>query len=138
MVLDSALLNTQNYKVRIKGKVKQSRECRSDLPTSRCSIYRKREPSGHPRLGSLTLLISDILTSENNFLKKFYHFFSIPTFCRDKCKFVVFPSPVSTSVSLISVFGLFIVCVPEKRTANFRRMLLRVLHVGYQGSSCCS
>ena len=26
MVLDSALLNTQHYKVRIKGKVEQSRE----------------------------------------------------------------------------------------------------------------
>ena len=32
MVLDAALLNTQNYKVRIKGKVKQSRELSSALP----------------------------------------------------------------------------------------------------------
>ena len=32
MVLDAALLNTQHYKVRIKGKVKQSRECNSALP----------------------------------------------------------------------------------------------------------
>ena len=32
MVLDFALLNTQLYKVRIKGKVKQSRERRSVLP----------------------------------------------------------------------------------------------------------
>ena len=32
MVLDSALLNTQHYKVRIKGKVKQSREWSSTIP----------------------------------------------------------------------------------------------------------
>ena len=32
MVLDSALLNTQHYKVRIKGKVEQSREWSSALP----------------------------------------------------------------------------------------------------------
>ena len=32
MVLDTALLNTQQYKVRIKGKVKQSREKNSALP----------------------------------------------------------------------------------------------------------
>ena len=29
MVLDISLLNTQHYKVRIKGKVEQSRECSS-------------------------------------------------------------------------------------------------------------
>ena len=32
MVLDTALLNIQHYKVRIKGKVEQSREWRSILP----------------------------------------------------------------------------------------------------------
>ena len=32
MVLDAALLNTQHYEVRIKGKVEQSRERRSALP----------------------------------------------------------------------------------------------------------
>ena len=32
MVLDASLLNTQHYKVRIKGKVKQSRESSSSLP----------------------------------------------------------------------------------------------------------
>ena len=31
-VLDAALLNTQNYKLRIKGKVVQSREWSSALP----------------------------------------------------------------------------------------------------------
>ena len=32
MVLDTTLLNTQQYKVRIKGKVEQSRESSSTLP----------------------------------------------------------------------------------------------------------
>ena len=32
MVLDAALLNTQHYKVRIKGKVEQSKEWSSALP----------------------------------------------------------------------------------------------------------
>ena len=32
MVLDAALLNTQHYKVRIKGKVEQSKEWSSVLP----------------------------------------------------------------------------------------------------------
>ena len=32
MVLDASLLNTQQFKVRIKGKVEQSREWSSNLP----------------------------------------------------------------------------------------------------------
>ena len=32
MVLDATLFNTQHYKVRIKGKVEQSRECSKSLP----------------------------------------------------------------------------------------------------------
>ena len=34
MVLDAALLNTQHYKVRIKGKVEKSREWSSALPNT--------------------------------------------------------------------------------------------------------
>ena len=41
MVLDTALFNTQQYEVRIKGKVEQSRERSSALPTPRCCSYRK-------------------------------------------------------------------------------------------------
>ncbi len=36
MVLDAALLNTQHYKVRIEGKVEQSREWSSALPYTSC------------------------------------------------------------------------------------------------------
>ena len=41
MVLDASLLNTQHYKVRIKGKVEQSREGVAPSPTPWCSCYRK-------------------------------------------------------------------------------------------------
>ena len=41
MVLDTSLLNTQQYKVRIKGKLEQSWEKSSSLPTPRCSSYWK-------------------------------------------------------------------------------------------------
>ena len=41
MVLDASLLNTQHYKVRIKGKVEQFREGVAPSPTPWCSSYRK-------------------------------------------------------------------------------------------------
>ena len=41
MILDASLLNTQHYKVRIKGKVEPSREGVVPSPTSWCSSYRK-------------------------------------------------------------------------------------------------
>ena len=41
MVLDASLLNTQHYKVRIKGKVEQSREGVATSSTPWCSSYRK-------------------------------------------------------------------------------------------------
>ena len=41
MVLDTSILNTQHYKVRIKGKVEQSRERNTVLPYTRCSSYWK-------------------------------------------------------------------------------------------------
>ena len=39
MVLDTSLLNTQQYKVRIKGKAEPSRERIAPTPTYRCSSY---------------------------------------------------------------------------------------------------
>ena len=41
MVLDASLLNTQHYKVRVKGKVEQSREGVAPSPTHSCRSYRK-------------------------------------------------------------------------------------------------
>ena len=55
-VLNASLLNTQRYKVRIKGKVEQSRERSSTFPYTLVQQLSKREPSGHPRLTLSTLL----------------------------------------------------------------------------------
>ena len=41
MVLDASLLSTQHYKVRIKGKVEQSRKGVAPSPKHWCSSYRK-------------------------------------------------------------------------------------------------
>ena len=54
MVLHTSLLNTPQYKVRIKGKVKQSWERGNALPHTSVYYLLKREPSGRPRLRSPT------------------------------------------------------------------------------------
>ena len=41
MVLDTSLLNTQQYKVRIQGKMEPSRKGVAPFPTPQCSSYRK-------------------------------------------------------------------------------------------------
>ena len=50
MVLDAALLGTQHYKVKIKGKVEQSWEWSCPFPYTSVYWLLKREPSGHPQL----------------------------------------------------------------------------------------
>ena len=51
MLLDAILLNTQHYKVTIKGKVNQSREWSSVLPYSLVEKLLKRKLSGYNDLG---------------------------------------------------------------------------------------
>ena len=54
MVFDAASLQTQHYKVRvIKGKVEQFS---SAFPYTLVLLLLKRDPSGHPRLRSATLI----------------------------------------------------------------------------------
>ena len=55
MVLDASLLNTQHYKVRIKGKVEQSWEGAAPSPTPWCSSYRK---------GSLRVILDNYIYIE--------------------------------------------------------------------------
>ena len=50
MVLDIFLLNSQQYRVRIKGKVEQSKQRRSALPYPKVYKLMKREPSHRTRL----------------------------------------------------------------------------------------
>ena len=58
MVLSAALLSTQHYKMRIKGKVEQSRERSCALLYTSVWELLKGEPLGHPRLRSPTLLFT--------------------------------------------------------------------------------
>ena len=69
MVLDASLLNTQHYKVRIKGKVEPSREGVAPSPTSRCSSYRK---------GSLRVTMVTNFLLGNSLLKKVCHIVHSP------------------------------------------------------------
>ena len=54
MVLDADLLNTQHYKVRIKGKVEQSREWSSSCLGV---VAIEKEALGHPRLRLPTFIL---------------------------------------------------------------------------------
>ena len=75
MVLDASLLNTQHYKVRIKGKVEQSWEGVAPSPTPWCSSYRKgslRVTLDYGRqLYLLTLLHSSNINISNK--RKWFH-----------------------------------------------------------------
>ena len=62
MVLDAILLNTQHYRVRIKGKVKQSREWRSTLPLhlSEVAIEKGAFGSSLTKVANFTYMVSSI------------------------------------------------------------------------------
>ena len=57
MVLDASLLNTQRYKVGIKVKVERYKEKSSATLFISVSILSKREPSSHPQLSIMLLII---------------------------------------------------------------------------------
>ncbi len=70
MVLDTSLLKIQQYKVRITGKVEQSRERSCALPYTSVQQLLKREPSGRPRRYSPTYFyFSYILVQRYNLWK---------------------------------------------------------------------
>ena len=79
MVLDATLLNTQHCKVRIKGKLEQSRDWSSTLPYTSKRWLLKREPSGPPRLRLptslfiFTFLLSIYLSIYHVYLSRFFY-----------------------------------------------------------------
>ena len=64
------MLNIQHYKVRIKGKVKQSRKRSSALPYSSMFLLLKREPSGCPRLWSPTFDLLSFFSGLNKLMQQ--------------------------------------------------------------------
>ena len=61
MVLDTSLLNTQRYKVRIKGKVEQSMEWSSALPYSVVAIEKGAFGSASTKVTNFTLFLFYII-----------------------------------------------------------------------------
>ena len=84
-VLDASLLNTQHYKVRIKGKVKQSREGVAPSPTPWCSSYRK---------GSLRVTLDYVrqlyLLTYLHLIPSFLPFLLFPFFTSNFPPFIIF------------------------------------------------
>ena len=68
MVLDTSLLSTQHYKVRIKGKVEQSRKGVAPSPTHWCSSYRKESLRVALDYGRQLYLLIDQVRIEKVFL----------------------------------------------------------------------
>ena len=68
MVLDASLLNTQHYKVRIKGKVEQSREGVAPSPTHWCSSYRKGILRVTPMVANFTYIDIYVMSSNENYI----------------------------------------------------------------------
>ena len=69
MVLDASLLNTQHYKVRIKGKVEQSREGVALSPTPWCCSYRKGSLQVTLDYGRQLYLLTLLICISNNSIK---------------------------------------------------------------------
>ena len=65
MVLDASLLNTQHYKVRIKGRIEQSREGVAPSPTPWCSSYRKGNLRVTLDYGRQLYLLLNVILAEN-------------------------------------------------------------------------
>ena len=125
MVLDTSLLNTQQYKVHTKGKVEQSRESSSALPYTLVLQLLKREPSGHPQLHLPTLLIYIYIyiyiniyiythyshsINKESFLKQmnsfFQNFFLWMQFITLQCLELIF-SKIYFNFAIIFLLGLF-------------------------------
>ena len=70
MLLDTSLLNTQHYKVRIKGKVEQSKERSSAPPLHLSVVATEKGAFGSPLTmdANFTLLTCDIIGYMNNVL----------------------------------------------------------------------
>ena len=75
MVLDAILLNTQHYKLWIKGKVEQSRKRSSTHPYTSVLKLLKRKPLGHPNYSpQLYFIIKKLsILNFNSYINKSYY-----------------------------------------------------------------
>ena len=113
MVLDASLLNTQHYKVRIKGKVEPSREGVAPSPTSWCSSYRKGSLRVTLDYGRQIYFIIETLKIINGISNYGWHFFQY--FSSSK-KFIV-----KTNFKRRFYWSIELFC--QKRKKNWNKLL---------------
>ena len=70
MVLDASLLNTQHYKVRIKGKEEQSRKTSCALPNTQAIEMESFRVTRFTTVGQLNLFVLNRNTWKHNYIKK--------------------------------------------------------------------
>ena len=73
MVLDAALLNTQHYKVRIKGKLEQSREWSSALPIHLCVVAIEKGAFGLPSTKIANFIFLLISSNIHRYSNNIFH-----------------------------------------------------------------
>ena len=113
MVLDATLLNTQHYKVRIKGKVEQSREWSSAPPTPWCSSNWK---------GSLWVTL--------DFSRQLYFFYKSDLI--DKMKRSFFQAAVVSILLYGCTTWTLTKRLEKKLDGNYTRMLQAILNKSWQ------
>ena len=86
MVLDASLLSTQHYKVRIKGKVEQSRKGVAPSPTHWCSSYRKGSLRVTLDYGRQLLYFEVIENRDKSECFKLVQRYVIKSLVAEKCK----------------------------------------------------
>ena len=127
MVLDTSLLNTQWYKIGIKGRVEQSSEMSSTFPTPRCKSYWKgtllvaldygRQPITYEEL-SLYLILLDNYYYYYYYSKTIHYYWPWGVIC-NAC--LIFFS--SLLLHIILILHLFMIannirCVIDKLWSN--------------------
>ena len=85
MVLDTSLLYPQQYKVRIKGKVKQSRERSSSLPY----ISMKREASGRPWLKGDNFILLIYLRYKELIFSDLWFIYCVPFHLKERYVYIL-------------------------------------------------
>ena len=106
MVLDASLLNTQHYKVRIKGKVEQSREGVAPSPTPSCSSYQKGSLRVTLDYGRQLYLLYFYLIF-NNFIFIKIHLDHYSSSCKEQHKSkTIIKNNISMRLKLMLLFSL--------------------------------
>ena len=131
MVLDASLLNTQHYKVRIKGKVEQSREGVAPSPTPWCSSYRKGSLRVTLDYGRQLYLLISSLSSYNVHLL----FSSLANFALTELVLMAFFIFLLEEIQFLS--RDFLLRASSKTSMRFCLLFAWNIHTAFLSSSFC-